>query len=92
MQVLKYFSSFTAVKIGKKRMIDCTLFLPIFTAAKDEKYFKYNYEFPSSLQKWFYPILYTNIKQTKDKAGLSALIMHTLTCPVCTDIEVSQDI
>ena len=43
---LKYFSSFAAVKIGKKRVqaiicltIVCTLFLPIFTAAKDEKYF-----------------------------------------------------
>ena len=33
--LLKYFSSFAAVKIGKKK----TLFLPIFTAAKDEKYF-----------------------------------------------------
>ena len=31
---LKYFSPFAAVKIGKK------LFLPIFTAAKDEKYFR----------------------------------------------------
>ena len=32
---IKYFSSFAAVKIGKKRVF----FLPIFTAAKDEKYF-----------------------------------------------------
>jgi hypothetical protein len=37
---------------------------------------KYNSEFPSSLQKSYYPILY-NIKQTSDKAGLSALIMHS---------------
>ena len=26
-----------------KQMIACTLFLPIFTAAKDEKYFSLNY-------------------------------------------------
>ena len=40
--VLKYFSSFAAVKICKKRVqaLICFLFLPIFTAAKDEKYFK----------------------------------------------------
>ena len=40
--VLKYFSSFAAVKIGKKRVqaIICSAnFLPISTAAKDEKYF-----------------------------------------------------
>ena len=47
---LKYFLSVTAVKIGKKKcsqsfvnkckqMIDCTFFLPIFTAATDKKYF-----------------------------------------------------
>ena len=34
---VKYFSSLAAVKIGKKRVP--TLFLPIFTATTDEKYF-----------------------------------------------------
>ena len=49
---LKYFSSFAAVKIGKKKcvqsfvciclqMIEHTFFLPIFTAAIDEKYFSF---------------------------------------------------
>ena len=50
--MLKYFLSVAAVKIGKKRcsqsfvyiclqMIDCTFFLPIFTAATDKKYFSF---------------------------------------------------
>ena len=49
--VLKYFSPFAAVKIGKKKcvqsfvnkwlqMIEHPFFVPIFTAAKDKKYFK----------------------------------------------------
>ena len=45
---LKYFSSFAALKIGKKKSVHHHLlanygahfFLPIFTAAIDEKYFK----------------------------------------------------
>ena len=46
LSTLNYFSSFAAVKIGKKsvhlRLLanDGALFLPIFTAAKDEKYFR----------------------------------------------------
>ena len=47
-ELVKYFSSFAAVKIGKKKSVHHHLltndgahsfFLPIFTAAKDEKYF-----------------------------------------------------
>ena len=41
---LKYFSSFAAVRIGKKKSAGNQLlnkfFLPIFTAVKDEKYFR----------------------------------------------------
>ena len=60
---VKYFSSFAAVKIGKKSVHHHLLtndgahfFLPIFTAGKDEKYFtKQNiFIFPKNFLDIFY--------------------------------------